>query len=120
MVKHLFLIVLLLTVSLVSCQREKRPERLLSPKEMAAFLVDVYLAEARVEKLSLQKDSAMKLFLPYESKVMKKYGIQDSTLKKTYQYYMAHPDELEKIYDSVIDTLALREQIMAKRNEAPK
>jgi hypothetical protein len=41
-------------------------------------------------------------------------------LKKTYAYYLAHPAELEKIYDSVIDTLALREQRLKNEDNPNK
>jgi hypothetical protein len=37
-------------------------------------------------------------------------GIPDSILKKTYAYYLAHPKELEQVYDAVIDTLMLRDK----------
>jgi len=41
-------------------------------------------------------------------------GIPDSILKKTYSYYLAHPKELEQVYDAVIDTLVLRDQRIKK------
>jgi len=58
--------------------------------------------------MGIQRDSAMKLFLPFEQSVMKKRKISDETLSKTYRYYLEHPVEFEKVYDAVIDTLSLR------------
>jgi len=34
-------------------------------------------------------------------------------MKQTYAYYLAHPKELEQVYDSVIDTLMVRDQRLA-------
>ena len=93
-----------------ACQEEKRPEGVLTPEELSKLMVDLYLAEARASGLNIVRDSAMKYFVPFEEKLKAKHGVSDSTLRKTYQYYIGHSEELEKIYDSVIDTLSLREQ----------
>ena len=104
---------------MVACAKKKGEEAVLPPQKMAAFLVDVYIAESRVEKATLNRDSAIKLFIPYEQLIMKKHGISDSLLKHSYQYYMEHPRDYEKIYDAVIDTLSLREQLTYKKDLAP-
>ncbi len=101
----------LLSTIIFSCQKEKRPADILSHE---AVIVDVYLAEARLNGSLMVRDSARKVFKPFEDKLLSQKGINDSTLKKSYVYYLSHSSELEKIYDSVIDTLALQEQ-RAKR-----
>jgi len=68
------------------------------------------MAEAKLNNYSIPYDSANKLFIPFEESVLKKYGVSDSTLYKTYQYYFDHPKEMEKIYEIVIDSLSLRER----------
>jgi hypothetical protein len=102
--------VLLLTLAISCREKEKETKGILTKTELSAFLIEMYLAEARIDNLSIVKDSAIKLFLPYEEKLMKKFNLADSTLKKTYQYYIDHPKEMEMVYDAVIDTLNLREQ----------
>lgn len=93
-----------------ACQKDKRPEGVLSPEELSKLMVEMYLAEARISGKNMVKDSAMKYFVPFEEKLKAKHGVSDSTMRITYQYYISHAEELEKIYDSVIDTLSLREQ----------
>jgi hypothetical protein len=97
---------------LLSCGEKKKEDTkgILKKSELSAFLIEIYMGEARIDNLSLSKDSAIKLFLPYEEKLMKKFNLNDSTLKKTYEYYLANPKEMEAVYDAVIDTLSLREQ----------
>jgi hypothetical protein len=103
---YLPLIILILS----ACKQETRPPGVLSPTEFSKILVEVYLAEARVNSTGLQRDSAIKLFVPYEEKLLQQFDLPDSVVRKTYQYYVDNPQQLEKIYDSVIDTLSLREQ----------
>lgn len=94
----------------MACKKETRPAGILSPEEFSKVLVEVYMAEARMNSTALQRDSAMKLFAAYEKKMFQQFGLSDSVLLKTQQYYVDHPEQLEKIYDSVIDTLSLREK----------
>ncbi len=101
---------LLICCLLGACKPETRPEGVMTREELSRFLVDIYLAESRLIVNPLQKDSAMKIFLPFEQKFLIEKGLSDSTVKKTYEYYLAHPKELEAVYDVVIDTLSLREQ----------
>ncbi len=101
----------LLLLLFISCQQEEKKDKsILTQTQLSAFLIEMYLAEARIDNIPIAKDSAIKLFLPYEEKLMKKFNLADSTLKKTYQYYIDHPKEMEAVYDAVIDTLNLREQ----------
>ena len=103
------LIILILTF-MVSCQTNEKPKEVLTQAQLSAFLVDVYLAEARVDAIPAVKDSTIKYFLPMEEKLLRNRGIADSVIRVTYAYYMAHPKELEQVYDAVIDSLTLREK----------
>lgn len=84
----------------------------MNKEQMVGLMVDVYLAEAKVTNSQLHRDSVLKLFYPYEDSLAAKRGLNDSTLKINYQYYLQRPNELEAILDAVIDTLNLREQRM--------
>lgn len=103
-------LVFFIALALSSCQKEKRPADVLAPEELSKLMVDLYLAEARMTGQNIATDSALKFFIPFEEKLKLKHGVGDSIIRKSYQYYVAHPEQLEKIYDSVIDTLSLREQ----------
>ena len=94
----------------LSCQKEKTPADILPPEQLTNIMIDFYLGEARLMQYSLKLDSAKKLFIPFEDSVLKKYGVTDTLLQKTYQYYFDHPTELEKIYEAVVDSLSLQER----------
>ena len=105
-----FLLCILLFFIASSCGKEKLPDGVLNKEELSALMVKIYLAEARLSVALVPRDSADKLFHPFQEKLLKGRGLSDSVMSKTYQYYLSHPKELELIYDSVIDTLSLREQ----------
>lgn len=107
-IKYLSLAVVL---CLTRCgNEEKKPEGLLNKQEMVALMVEVYLAEAKISVNNISRDSAAKLFGPFEESILAERGMVDSTLKANYSYYLQKPVELESILDAVIDTLNLREQ----------
>ena len=111
---RLGLILVLTAFIATSCQRELRPPGVLSKEEYASFLVEIYLAEARFSQLPINADSTMRLYLSYEPEILKKFGMADTTLQRTYAYYINHPKQLEDVYTAVIDTLSLREQKASK------
>ncbi len=105
--KYLFLVMALL---FTQCKKEKKPEGLLERDEMVSLMVEMYLAEAKISISRISRDSAAKLFAPFEEAELTDRGLSDSTLKANYEYYLQKPKELEQILDAVIDTLNLREQ----------
>jgi hypothetical protein len=106
----LLVLMFTLAVILYACQTSKPSEPILSKEEFSSLLVELYLAEAKLNGLAIPKDSATKLFRPYEDSLFRKMGVTDSVLRNTYQYYFDHPQEFEKIFEVVIDSLSLREK----------
>ncbi|MFM7853756.1 MAG: DUF4296 domain-containing protein [Flammeovirgaceae bacterium] len=98
-------------VLLVACgSRDSKPAPVLPREKLINLIIEMYLAEAKMDATSLSRDSTIKFFVPREKKILQKLGIADSTLKITYDYYLRHPKEFEEVYDAVIDSLNLQEQ----------
>ena len=110
---------MLLLGTVWSCKKESKPQGILSRAQMVDWMIDMYIAEARIQLLSLPVDSAYKLFRPYQDSLMRQKDLKDSVLRVSYQYYLQHSDELESIYDAVIDSLSLREQRMRQAPRPP-
>jgi len=106
------LIILLTTGSMVilSCSRKKNSGEILSPEQMVGRLADVYLLEQKTMRLGLSSDSGVNAFNYMRTRAFKNIGLEDSVFRKSYNYYVDRPAELEKIYTALIDTLNLREQ----------
>lgn len=106
------LIALSLTAGILStsCSSKETKVEILPQDQLVAIMIEFYLAESRLGNLSIKQDSARMLFIPFEESVLKKHGVTDSVLNRTYQYYFDHPSEMEKIYEVVLDSLSLRER----------
>jgi len=77
---------------------------------MVRALTHVYIAEEKVRQLSLRTDSSQQVFNRLQGKVLSQAGVSDSVLKKSIDYYMDRPLELEQIYTTLVDSLNLMEQ----------
>lgn len=94
-----------------SCQQaEQKPKDVLTHEQMVNILADVYITEQKIANLALSQDSALQVFDRMQQKVFEVTGIPDTVFKKSIDYYMQRPKELEKIYTNLVDTLQLREQ----------
>ena len=90
--------------------KQPRPVGILSAEEMVEMYSEMYLAEEKVNRLALPRDSANKVFKVIEQKVFEKNKVADSVFRQSINYYMNHPREMEQIYTAVVDSLNLREQ----------
>lgn len=96
-------------VALISCG-EKKPEGVLSRAEMVAIMEDIYLSEEKVNHLALKRDSAKIVFAAMKDKIFANAAVSDSAFKRSFDYYMEHPQEMELIYTALVDSLQLLEQ----------
>lgn len=103
---------------IVSCSgKEERPKGIIPPEKMAVILSDIYLAEFKASKIGLKQDSSKIVLRHYELKIFEDHNTNDSIYKESFKYYLEHPDQLEKIYDIVIDTVSLRNQVNNAKNQ---
>jgi Domain of unknown function (DUF4296) len=109
--KHRAILLLVaIMVFFQGCHREKKVNGLIDKQRLAGLIIEMYVGEAKLGMIKIPKDSAMKLFHPFEKSVMERDKISEKDLKETYRYYLDHPIEFEEVYDIVMDTLSLREK----------
>lgn len=92
-----------------SCGK-KRPDGILSTAEMVQIMEELYIAEEKVNYLALSRDSAKRIAEAMGAKVFERAAVNDSVFKRSLDYYMERPKEMELIYTALVDTLQLREQ----------
>ncbi len=98
--------------SFIACDRkEVTPVGVLPKEKMVSIFIDMHIAESQISSLNLKRDSSKILFANYEQKVLEKHNVTDSLYKESYTYYLYNVNDMEKIYDAVIDSLSLRERI---------
>lgn len=107
-----------------ACERANTtPEGILPKEKMVSFLIDLHIAEARINDLNLRRDSAEKFFKVVEDSLYRKNGIaDDSVYIRSYEYYLNDVQGLDDIYSAVVDSLSLRERLskeeVTKESEA--
>lgn len=97
---------------LASCGDEGKTvgEPILSHREMVTALTEIYLAEQKVNRLGVPRDSAEREFERFKKVIFKRIGTSDSVFKRSFDYYMDRPREMEQIYTTLVDSLSLMEQ----------
>ena len=102
----------------VSCG-ERTPEGIMSRKQMVKVMEDIYIAEEKINHLGLSRDSAKMVFEVMRGKVFDNAATSDSAFRRSFDYYMERPREMELIYTAQVDTLQLREQRAPFRPDQP-
>lgn len=121
--KRLFCI--LFCLCLLSCGQETddKPANMVPTQKMVRILADIHTAEALIEHNVAYPDTAMVIFSERQKAILKKYGVKQQAFKRTYRYYLTHLDEMDKLYEVIVDTLSVRESqahaSKAKADEKP-
>ena len=87
--------------------------------DMINYLIDLHIAEAAVQNLRLKVDSAKVVFAAKEKLLLKHHHITDSVFINSYNYYLQNPVKLEEIYGAVVDSISLRQSLLAKPDDLP-
>ncbi len=77
---------------------------------MVKALTEIYLAEQKINRLGLPRDSAEREFDRFKQLVFEKIEVSDSVFKRSFDYYMDRPKEMEIIFTALVDSLSLMEQ----------
>jgi hypothetical protein len=93
-----------------ACDQADQDAAVLSHAEMVKILTEIYLTEQKVNRFGLARDSAEHEFDRFKKVVFKKENISDSVFRKSFNYYMDRPKEMELIYTALVDSLSLMEQ----------
>jgi hypothetical protein len=101
-----------LLVLLLSCgdDGKKSAQPVLSHHEMVKTMTEIYLSEQKVNRLGVPRDSAEREFERFKKIIFARIGISDSVFKRSFDYYMDRPREMEQIYSTLVDSLSLMEQ----------
>ena len=92
----------------------------MSKKEMVAFLTDLQLAEANIRAITDPRstDSLQRQLYFYD--LYEKHGITPSDFNASLNYYLAHVEELDDVYDEVIARLMKEQEELRNRKSGGK
>ena len=110
--KYFFLTAL---VIVTACGPAEAPEDLLEPEDMTKVLMEVHLLEAKVNELSITPlDSEQVVYDHFEKLLFDTLSITQEQYERSFNYYLDHPKQFEKIYNAVVDSLLQKEKIAKK------
>ncbi|WP_240676207.1 DUF4296 domain-containing protein [Botryobacter ruber] len=116
--KKLFYILFCFSLAGCSDPEPQKPANLLRQEKMVQILADIHTVEAQVERAILYPDTALMTFNHYQEEVLEKHDVTNEEFRTTYRYYLRNLDEMNKLYEVVIDTLSLREIKAARQANA--
>jgi hypothetical protein len=103
--------VVVILLSCFSCgESPKADGPVLTQSQMVKSLIEIYLLEQKVNRMGLPRDSAERQFERFKPVIFERLNVADSVFKRSFNYYMDHPKEMELIYTAVVDSLSLMEQ----------
>ena len=73
-------------------------------------MMEVHLLEAKINNVPIDhKDSTQAVYDHYEKLLFEDLGITQDQYERSFNYYVDHPADFEKIYSTVVDSLMARE-----------
>lgn len=119
-----FFILFIISLACFSCAKNKPevPEELIPKEKMVEIIMDVYIAESRVNNFYLEKDSAENLYAEFEKRVFEKHEVSETTYIESYKYYLDDLKAMDEIYGALVDSLSLRERLIREpeKDKEPK
>ncbi|GAB2766659.1 hypothetical protein GCM10027275_05780 [Rhabdobacter roseus] len=103
---------MLLLWFMAGCSAEEKPPRhILSEDKMAAVLADIHVAEARVTRMRLSSlDSSVMVYNRLQQQIWKKHDVDTLAYRQSYEFYIANPGYMARIYEKVRTKIEAREK----------
>ena len=104
---------LIFCLCLLSCQQQPDdlPTNMVPQQTMVRILADIHTAEALIERNVSYPDTAQVIYAEEHAEILEKYGVEQGAFRETYEYYLTNLEEMDKLYEVVVDTLSVRESL---------
>lgn len=104
--------ILLVGISLLfSCHPavEKKPKDMVPPETMKDILVEMHILESRAQVYHWQHDTLAIIMNDKYRELYGNYDITEEAFKATFRWYEDNPDEMDALYQTIVDELVKRE-----------
>ncbi|RZM26382.1 MAG: DUF4296 domain-containing protein [Pedobacter sp.] len=91
---------LLLIISLASCQTDSIPKDIIQPVKMEKVLYDIHMVDGYINTMP-KPDSAKQTSAALYKGVYKKHGIDSVLYTKSMDYYYEHPKLMSDMYERI-------------------
>lgn len=104
-----YILIIPLLGFLFSCNTGvETPENLLPKEKMITVLIDFHLREAAVQGASMNAEDEKIVKGHAIDKVLAKHGVDSASFTTSYDYYLKQVEQLNEIYDTVLDSIETR------------
>ena len=94
------------------CSSPEEPQDLIGKEKMIEVMTDVHLLESKINLVPIvPKDSGQLIYNHYESLLFEEHKITKAQYELSFNYYLDNPNEFQKIYDAVVDSLLQKEKL---------
>ena len=100
---------------LVACHSGSVPDNLIEEDKFVPLLVDVHLADGYLSSKSQISDSLSYRGNGLYATIFKKHHVDSVQFKKSFQYYSIHLEQMNKIYQEVVDRLKVKSDSITKK-----
>ncbi|GAB3935255.1 DUF4296 domain-containing protein [Mucilaginibacter myungsuensis] len=91
---------------LASCtEGEKVPADLIDEERMTVLLANVHVIDGDLVTTPQQGDSLFRYGMGYYVEMFRKHNTDTAKFRKSFEWYIKHPIQLNKMYDNVIKIL---------------
>ncbi|MBD1396314.1 DUF4296 domain-containing protein [Pontibacter sp. JH31] len=96
---------------LFGCQQQnpQKPDNLIPEDKMVQILADIHILEAQIETRIVYPDTALMVFNKEQLRLLEKHGVEEKDFRATYKFYLENIQQMDKLYDIILDTLSVRE-----------
>lgn len=118
-----FALLMALCLFLWSCNEgeETAPNEVLPQEQMVGIIIDLHIAEAKLNEVKGDIKDRMVIFNAYADNIYEKHGTDSLHYKLSHDYYMERLSVMKDIYQKVSDSLkVLRDSASKARPEIIK
>lgn len=112
-------IFLFIILSMMAACEDPTPKEVLDKQEMASILIEMYIRESEINEAGINPDSVPILHQLLLKETLEKKNIPEDTYVKSYDYYIENLKKFGEVYDIVIDSLKLRQNLAQNQPVPP-
>ncbi|MBD3749131.1 MAG: DUF4296 domain-containing protein [Sphingobacteriales bacterium] len=116
MIKKKIAILFSLCLIFISCSQEETPKGIIEKQKMINVMVDMQITDSYLNQVS-NKDTMMMQAHTRYNYIFKKYGIDSAQFSRSLAYYSDKPDEFNKMFNVVLDSLNSKE-VFARQTDS--
>lgn len=116
MIKQKIAILFSFCLIFISCGQEEAPKGIIEKQKMISVMVDMQITDAYLNQVMNSDTMMMQAHTRYDY-IFKKYGIDSAQFSRSLSYYSKRPDEFNKMFNGVLDSLNMKE-VFARQTDS--